>query len=218
MSRDSSPGGEVRDPLLTLTEERRHRRTRSLAPGSRRAAGLGSTLSSAPLCSVEGPQDWCAGPGPSSSPRPTPCLQQHGLHSLSSPSHWAQSSAPLLFLYSSDPQSPSKPLWSPEHASLRASPPSSPARPPPPRLSALMSLPPASSPAPKALPASLPARLGSCINYQTLYPSQLSVQRHTWREGTLAPSLHHANPEVLDPRAHPPGLEVVVVVWRPGEG
>ena len=172
MSRDSSPGGEVRDPLLTLTEERRHRRTRSLAPGSRRAAGLGSTLSSAPLCSVEGPQDWCAGPGPSSSPRPTPCLQQHGLHSLSSPSHWAQSSAPLLFLYSSDPQSPSKPLWSPEHASLRASPPSSPARPPPPRLSALMCLclclqPPAQPRRPSLLPSPLGSGAASIIKHCT---------------------------------------------------
>ena len=113
------------------------------------------------------------------------------------------------------PLSPSGPLSMPRFVHLLPPPLHAPLPPGSLRL-CLCLQPPAQPRRPSLLPS--PLGSGAAINYQTLYPSQLSVQRHTWREGTLAPSLHHANPEVLDPRAHPPGLEVVVVVWRPGEG
>lgn len=47
-------GAQARGSLFTLTEEGRCRQTKSLAHDSRQGAGLGSTLSSVPLCSAEG--------------------------------------------------------------------------------------------------------------------------------------------------------------------
>lgn len=70
---------------------------------------------------------------------------------------------------------------------------------------------------PLVLPPSHPAGLGSHINYQTLYPSQLSIQRHTGDEETLALSPYMLTWRSQDP-VPIPGLKVVAEDWGRGNG